>query len=191
MDPLLALFLFAAFMVATPGPANLLLMTGGSRFGTVRCIPFIFGLITGKAALNTLVALGFGTVVGDSPQLQLALKFVSGGYMIWLAIQSWNSVTQSDPTFRFTFAKGCIVHPLNPKAWVMILLAWSDFAPALGSFWYQAAACFGCFALVQVIFHVIWVGTGEMIGKAVGNTAFLTRTLAVLTILVVLLVLAF
>ena len=74
---------------------------------------------------------GFGLFLADQPALVQVLKFISAGYMIWLALQSWNSDNEKDRGNKtFTFRYGIIVHPLNPKAWVMVILTWSQFAPS-------------------------------------------------------------
>ena len=57
------LLAFVAFMVGTPGPANLILMLAGVRQGLRQCIGFILGLIVGKIALNLVIGFGFGIVL--------------------------------------------------------------------------------------------------------------------------------
>ena len=52
-----ALLGFIAFMVGTPGPANLLAMLAGVRQGLRGCIGFISGLVFGKILLNLLIGL--------------------------------------------------------------------------------------------------------------------------------------
>ena len=47
-EPFLRLIVFVVLMVATPGPANLLVMIGGARLGLRGCIGFILGLVSGK-----------------------------------------------------------------------------------------------------------------------------------------------
>ena len=51
-------FLFAVFMVGTPGPANMLLMTSGANFGFWRSLPFVVGVTFGKLFINLLLGLG-------------------------------------------------------------------------------------------------------------------------------------
>ena len=41
----IGLLLFAVSMVATPGPANMILLNAGSQFGFKKAIPFVFGII--------------------------------------------------------------------------------------------------------------------------------------------------
>ena len=44
--------LFVIFMVGTPGPANMLLMTSGANFGFWRSLPFVAGVTLGKLLVN-------------------------------------------------------------------------------------------------------------------------------------------
>ncbi|MRG72148.1 LysE family translocator [Alphaproteobacteria bacterium HT1-32] len=185
-EALIPLIVFVSLMVGTPGPANLLIMTGGATYGVRACMPFNLGLICGKIALNVAVGLGLGVLITRYPLLQTALKFISGGYMIWLAMQSWNSVAQVEAArSAYSFRKGLIVHPLNPKAWVMTLLAWSDFAPAFGDLPTQMLVIVTCFAVAQAIFHTGWCIAGGLLGHAFHGSLILSRTLIVITVTVV------
>ena len=44
----LGLLLFAISMVATPGPANMILLSTGSQFGFKKSVPFVIGIIFSK-----------------------------------------------------------------------------------------------------------------------------------------------
>ena len=72
-----ALLGFIAFMVGTPGPANLLAMLAGVRQGLRGCIGFICGLVFGKILLNLLIGFGFGLVLATQPMLQSAFTLAS------------------------------------------------------------------------------------------------------------------
>jgi threonine/homoserine/homoserine lactone efflux protein len=90
------------------------------------------------------------------------------------------------------FFAGLWVHPLNPKAWAMIVTGFTSFVspdtPTL-----QATATIAiCLLATQAIFHPIWTYGGDRIAQLVaGRPAerYLMRTLAALTVLSVLVVL--
>lgn len=185
-EAVLALAGFVVLMVATPGPANLVAMVGGAQIGVRKSFGFIAGLVCGKIALNIAFGLGFGLVLAEQQWLATTLKFGSGAYMIWLAMQSWNDRPKQGASHNFTFRHGVIVHPLNPKAWVMVILAWSNFAPALGSFTIQLIIVVSAFAICQLVFHTAWCWAGQWLGQAMRSSLALTRGLIVLTVLVVL-----
>ena len=70
MTAYLALLGFIAFMVGTPGPANLVAMLAGVTQGLQGCAGFISGLIVGKIGLNLFIGFGFGVVLAVDPFLQ-------------------------------------------------------------------------------------------------------------------------
>ena len=192
MTAYFALLGFIAFMVGTPGPANLVAMLAGVTQGLRGCAGFIFGLIVGKIGLNLFIGFGFGVVFAADPVLQTAFTYASASYMIWLAVRSWprsvnparNQYHTSGKTFRFR--DGVIVHPINPKAWVMVVLAWGHFAPALGDFSLQLPVVILSFAFCQLVFHSLWCGLGAYLGKSFAYSQRLAKLMIMLTILVVL-----
>ena len=183
-----SLLVFGLLMVGTPGPANMLAMIGGARLGVGPCLGFIAGLTIGKVGVNVLFGVGFGLLLAEEATLLLALKLLSAAYLAWLAIQSWNppAMDGKDARKGLRFREGLIVHPLNPKAWVMSLLAWTQFAPDLGDFWQQMSLVCMTFATCQIFTHTAWCYLGSLIGRAIPNSLMLTRFLIVLTVGVVL-----
>ena len=182
----LALLAFILFMVATPGPANLLMMIGGAQKGVASCIGFILGLVCGKVCLNLMFGLGFGFFLADQRLLVNGLKFVSAGYMIWLALQSWNDrVAVAVGQGPFSFRHGVIVHPLNPKAWVMVIFAWNEFAPALGPLEIQLVLVTAGFAIIQLLFHTMWCFSGALLQRALPRSRWLTRSMILITVSIV------
>ena len=188
----LALIGFIAFMVGSPGPANLIVMLAGVTQGLKGCIGFISGMAVGKVGLNLFIGFGFGVVLGANPTLQTALTFASASYMIWLAVKSWPSsvnakeVWPCDSPVKFGFRDGLILHPLNPKAWVMVVIAWGHYAPAVGNFSVQLLVVIFYFAVCQLIFHSLWCALGAYIGRSFAINRLLARFMIALTILVVL-----
>ena len=66
---LFSLWIFIIFMVGTPGPANLLIMTIGSKYGMGTAMRFNAGLVSGKIFLNMMMAIGFGVLLTNRPVL--------------------------------------------------------------------------------------------------------------------------
>ena len=190
MDTYLSLLGFIAVMVGTPGPANLLLTIGGVQFGLSRCLLFILGLIIGKLVLNIIIGLGLGVFVTNYPWINLALKFTSAAYMIWLSVTSWSidpkAKVEKSGSSKFSFYKGLIVHPLNPKAWVMCLIAWTAFAPKLGTASEQLIIVCLSFILCQLVLHSAWCWLGEKLRYLPFNRQKTSRFLIIVTIIVIL-----
>ena len=192
----LTLLAFVALMVGTPGPANLIVMLAGVRQGLRQCIGFILGLIFGKIVLNLVIGFGFGIVLAEAPVWQMLLSYVSAGYMIWLALKSWPAsdadTSKGEPAQdHFRFRNGLFVHPLNPKAWVMCVLAWGKFAPALGDFSVQLPVVILTFAICQLCLHSLWCSLGTIMGKSLRNDVRLTRAMIIITVVIVITVILY
>ena len=179
-------------MVGTPGPANLMAMLAGVTQGLRGCVGFIFGMAVGKVGLNLFIGFGFGVILENSQILQTALTYGSAGFMIWLAIKSWPRSVNYKESWRyktdlkFRFRDGVILHPLNPKAWMMVIIAWGHFAPSLGEFSVQLPIIIFCFAACQLIFHSLWCALGVFLSRSFVYNQLLARVMIILTILVVL-----
>jgi len=92
MFAFLSLLAFVAFMVGTPGPANLIVMLAGVRQGLRQSFSFILGLIVGKVALNLFIGFGFGLVLAEAPVSILATpsrlhRIISGFVTVCLFIR--------------------------------------------------------------------------------------------------------
>ena len=181
-----SLWVFIVLMVSTPGPANLLIMTAAAQHGFWRCMPFNMGLISGKLLLNGAMALGLTTLVQQHPAVAKIFAVLSALYMSWLALRGWNAHLQPTQQSRvLRFREGLIVHPLSPKAWVMVLLAFSEFLPPTPSMFEQYLLIPLSLAVAQLVFHSLWCLAGVLLQRAVGASALLNRSLSVLTVGVV------
>ena len=56
--PLLPFLTFAVSQVGTPGPANMVLLATGARFGLRRALPFVAGVALGKQLIIWPLGLG-------------------------------------------------------------------------------------------------------------------------------------
>ena len=187
LDSYGALWLFIVLMVSTPGPANLLIMTAGAQYGFARCIPFNIGLISGKLLLNVAMAFGLTSIVQQYPEIAKVFAVLSVAYMIWLSLRGWNAhIDTQRPDRELSFRDGVFVHPLSPKAWVMVVLAFSEFMPVTPTVAEQYLLIPLSFVLAQLIFHSSWCLAGVMLRRALGASKVLSRGLALLTIAVVL-----
>ena len=177
---------FAASQVGTPGPANMALMATGARFGFRAALPFVVGVALGKQLVIWPVGFGLMELAERAPWVFQTLKFVSAGYIVWLAwkVANLRLGAQREEGAAPGFLAGLIVHPLNPKAWAMIVGGFTAFVTP-GTI---AAVLLAC----QTILHPMWTLAGDAIARTVAGTAFepyLMWSLAGLTVASVLFVL--
>ena len=183
---LFSLWIFIIFMVGTPGPANLLIMTIGSKYGMGTAMRFNVGLVLGKIFLNMAMAIGVGVFLTNQPVLLDVLKFLSGALMIYFSLHTLKGqASNSEASRNISWRAGLIVHPVNPKAWVMSILAWTEFGPNLGSPSHQLVIICSSFAAAQLILHSLWALAGALLSRALRKNVWLNRVLALLTCSVV------
>ena len=180
------LWMFIVWMVGTPGPANLIVMSSGAQIGFKKSIPFTLGVISGNLLLNLALLLGLGVILFQYESVSKILSYICLIYMIWLALRGWNNHKKSDAELKiFKYRDGLFVHPLNPKGWVMCLIAYSEFTTGFEGFFQMYLLIPLSFFVVQLFFHNAWCFTGSILKKTIGTNSLLYRTLIILTIFVV------
>ncbi len=185
---------FGASQVGTPGPANMALLATGARFGFRAALPFVFGVVLGKQLIIWPIGFGLMELAEMQPFLFETLKWVSAAYICWLAWKVANM--RLGPAEAGSqapgFIAGLVVHPLNPKAWAMIVTGFTNFvSPGTPALQATATIAISLMAL-QLILHPLWSLGGDRIARTVAGTSaepYLMRGLAVLTVASVLFVL--
>ncbi len=179
--------IFAASQVGTPGPANMVLLGTGARYGFRAALPFVAGVILGKQLIIWPVGFGLMQIAEQAPVAFTALKYASAAYVCWLAWKIANLRLARGETAGNApgFWAGLIVHPLNPKAWAMIITGFTGFVAA-GTPTVNATLTIAlCLLLCQAVLHPIWTFAGDRIAHAVEgrpSEKYLMWTLASLTV---------
>lgn len=79
----------------TPGPNSLLALTHGALHGHRRTLLTILGGAVGFVLLIGLSMIGIGALLKASSDALVLMKFIGGGYLIWLGIQLWRAPAPS------------------------------------------------------------------------------------------------
>ena len=158
---------FAFSQVATPSPANMAMMATGARFGFRAALPFVAGVILGKQLIIWPIGYGIMEVASQIPLLFEILKFLSALYIIWLAWRVANMrLSSGEPSVDAPgFWSGLLVHPLNPKAWAMILVGFTNFVESDTTTFYATLYIAASLLIIQIICHPIWTLFGDRIAK--------------------------
>ncbi|MGI9307572.1 MAG: LysE family translocator [Gammaproteobacteria bacterium] len=169
LDSLIPLAVFAGVLVCTPGPANMLLMASGARRGLRASLPFLAGVTLGKLFIHLGLALGLWRAVEQFPQILLIMKTAGAVYVLYLAWKILNLKIQKSESAAGGFVAGLIVHPLNPKAWAMIVSAYGQFIDGQlinqSGWWTQTAIVAAVFFCWQCAAHSFWCWSGERAAK--------------------------
>ena len=182
--------LCALSQVGTPGPANMALLATGARYGFRSALPFVAGMAFGKQLIILPIGFGLMGLASTVPWLFIILKYVSAGYIFWLAwrVAHMRLTLGAADCQALGFMSGLAVHPLHPKAWAMIVTSFTRFV-ALGTSPLLATAIIAlCLFLTQAICHPILAFFGYRIARRLAGTRcerFLMWGLAAVTVLFV------
>ena len=197
MDAFFALAGFVILMTGTPGPANMVLMLSGVQQGFIKSLSFWLGTISGFVALNLVMGIGLSILLDEYAPLKIALKFLSAGYMIFLSLKALQASFSgqrnsnqgavsdkqaNDAKGLFRFQSGLIVHPLNPKAWVMLSLAYASYLTAFGN---PILVSVLAFAILGGLCNLFWVLCGHLLGRTFQQSAIMVRSMIFINISVV------
>lgn len=123
----LILFLFP--LAYSPGPGNLFFAANGARFGFVATLPASAGYHVATWLVTCLIGLGFGWLAAEFPQALRVLKYLGGAYVLYLAwglLRAGLLENGMEPR-RAGFVDGVVLLVLNPKAYVIIMLMFTQF----------------------------------------------------------------
>ncbi|AUQ63669.1 LysE family translocator [Phaeobacter inhibens] len=133
LDMVLALVLFLFPLAYSPGPGNLFFAANGARFGFRATLPATTGYHTATAAVTLLIGSGALAAQAVAQEVFIWLKMAGAGYVLWIAWGMWRAgglqaELQARPA---RFRDGVLLLLLNPKAYVIIAVMFSQFlAPA-------------------------------------------------------------
>lgn len=150
---------YAGFFAATisPGPSFALILSQ-SMERRANGVAAAIGITTGSVAWCLFAVSGVAALVAASPQLAYGMRFVCGGYLLWLGLQSLRKAwrggvstilagAQAEKSLSASFRKAVMIHLTNPKAalfWVSITaVAMTPDIP----FWFYVALVVGVAAI--------------------------------------------
>jgi threonine/homoserine/homoserine lactone efflux protein len=162
----LALFLFLLPLAYSPGPANMVFAAIGARFGVSASIPATTGYHLATFVVTAAIGLGFSGLARLSPALFDLLRYGGAAYVLWLA---WGflragAATDTAEARRATALDGAILLLVNPKAYLIIGLMFTQFLPATGAnnaalvIWITAV-----FTLNNLLAFTLWTLAGDML----------------------------
>jgi len=162
----LAAFSALAFVVIViPGPSVLFIVGRALQHGRRDALLSVVGNTGGVLVHAALVALGIGAVIAASATAFVVLKFVGGGYLVYLGVQAVRhrrdglDVPDADapvvPAHRplgRVLGESFTVGVTNPKTLVFVAAVLPQFVdPAAGPAWVQILILGLLFAVIAVV----------------------------------------
>ncbi|MEL6504347.1 MAG: LysE family translocator [Pseudomonadota bacterium] len=157
-----ALLVFSFVSSATPGPNNIMLFASGVNFGLRRTWPHACGISIGFGVLLACIGFGLGYVLQSAPILFTAIKIGGGLYMLYLAWRIANAgpIQSGERTARpMTFMEAALFQWVNPKAWVMGLVAMATYT-AEGNYALNVLIVVFAFCVINFPSVTLWAGFG-------------------------------
>lgn len=163
-----ALLVFLFPLAYSPGPGNMFFAAMGARSGLAATLPANAGYHAATLLVTALVGAGFVAVLDPASTLFFLLKTAGSIYVLWLA---WKMVTagRSNADVRNSaagFLDGVVLLVFNPKAYVIILLMYSQFAG------FEFASTGERVAIISLVFTVnnllaflLWTLAGDGLGR--------------------------
>ena len=131
MQTVLPLLIFLFPLAYSPGPGNMTFAANGGRFGFAATVPASLGYHLATWVVTVAIGLGAMTIWQEVPTLFTALKWAGVGYMLWLAAAFLRAGRAIGARARpISFTGGVVLLVLNPKAYVIIALMFSQFLPS-------------------------------------------------------------
>lgn len=126
-----ALLLFLLPLAYSPGPGNLVFAANGARFGFRATIPASAGYHLATFIVTAATGFGFMAALHRIPQAFGLLRIAGALYVLWLA---WGflrsgSLKGAQVARPAGFVDGVVLLVLNPKAYVIIALMFTQFLP--------------------------------------------------------------
>jgi threonine/homoserine/homoserine lactone efflux protein len=134
-EELAALLTFATLMSFTPGPNTTMSTALAANHGLRRTLHFIVAVPTGWTLMMLACGLGLGALVLAVPALNLLVRSVGIGYLVWMAwrLAGARTLVQAEGSrLNVTFWQGVGMQFVNIKAWMLAL--------ALAAGWVTSAA---------------------------------------------------
>lgn len=162
----LLVFLFP--LAYSPGPGNMFFAALGARSGLVATLPANAGYHVATLLVTGFVGAGLLAVLDPASTLFSLMKTAGSIYVLWLAwkmASSGRSITDVENSGA-GFFDGVMLLVLNPKAYVIILLMYSQFAG------FQFASTGERVAVISLVFTVnnllaflFWTLAGDGLGR--------------------------
>jgi threonine/homoserine/homoserine lactone efflux protein len=129
----------SAVVLAIPGPTILLVLSYSIAHGHKATLPVVVGVALGDSVAITLSLIGLGTLLATSALWFTIIKWIGGGYLIYLGIALLRGAGKPMPVQapqertsapRELFGNAFIVTALNPKSIVFFIALLPQFISA-------------------------------------------------------------
>ena len=129
MDLTLKLVIFLFPLAYSPGPGNMFFAANGARFGFRSTVPATTGYHIATWIVTVAIGLGFGWIAVEVPAFLTVIKYLGSAYVFYLAwiLICAGTIRNNTSPRHASFLDGVLLLLLNPKAYVIIALMFTQF----------------------------------------------------------------
>ncbi|SDX19529.1 LysE family translocator [Roseicitreum antarcticum] len=164
-DPLLYTFVFLGLF--SPGPNVIMLTASGARFGFVRSLPHLFGVVLGVGITAGITAFGVGALILANPGLAMVLRVLAAAWIVYMA---WNYFKATrgpraevdDAGQPMRFWQAVLFQWINPKVWAIAFAASAGYGAGWPALW-EGARLGVAFSGVNLGVCLFWTSAGALL----------------------------
>lgn len=159
----IALILFLFPLAFSPGPGNVFFAANSARFGFRATVPANAGYHVATWIVTAAIGFGFLAALERFPGIFVVLKVAGSVYVLWLAWKLFRSGAMSGAAKArpASFSDGALLLVLNPKAYVIIALMFTQFLEA-SEVW-AVVLITTVFTLNNLVAFSLWALVGDRI----------------------------
>lgn len=167
-----ALLIFLFPLAYSPGPGNMFFAANAATFGFAATIPANIGYHIATWCVTAAIGFGFLAAMEQYPNLFAVLKLAGALYVLWIAWKLFRAgaLEGRQEAAPAGFLDGVILLILNPKAYVIIALMFTQFLAQSEMGELTAVLMITTvFTLNNLIAFSIWAFIGDNIARVFRN----------------------
>ena len=166
LQAIVSLVIFLFPLAYSPGPGNMFFAANGARFGLLGTLRASLGYHVATWLVTAAIGLGFVEIRTQMPLFFVGLKLAGSLYVFWIAWTFLRAgvLREEHDAKPASFWDGFILLVVNPKAYVIIALMFTQFmdAVALGGVM-NVLVITTVFTLNNFIAFSVWTLVGDRI----------------------------
>lgn len=177
IETLVALVVFLFPLAYSPGPGNGFFAAVGASGGFRAAVPALVGYHVATLVVTALIGVGVGLALLANPMVAGVLRVAGAAYVLWLAIVFLRASRSTGDAgnggigrvVRARFVDGAALLVLNPKAYMIIGLLFTQFLTPGDDGFGRVLALSVAFTVNNLVAFVVWTLAGVALARLVAS----------------------
>ncbi|NKW78992.1 LysE family translocator [Rhodobacteraceae bacterium R_SAG7] len=165
---ILPLMIFLAPLAYSPGPGNLFFAAAAARLGLRATLLALAGYHIATLIITLAIGMGGFAALAQRPMAFEIIKTTGAAYVLWLAWRFFRAtpIERDQPQSTVRFSDGVWLLLLNPKAYVIISLMFSQFLSLDAEHrWHEIWIISLVFTLNNLLAFTVWLLAGTQLRR--------------------------